>query len=235
MSSDGPLVAVVTGASRGIGRATADLFTTQGITTIRLARHFGNAEGTRRCDVGDEPSVRRVFEELFTTAGTIDILVNCAGIASVGDPLNLAVQEWEAVFRTNVIGSYLCCRYALPAMRERHYGRIVNVASIAARSYSRSASVAYTSSKYAVIGLTRHLAAHFGKDGININCVCPSQTRTEMLMATVSEADQRHLAQTVPLGRLAEPEEVARVIAFLVSDAASYINGAVIDVNGGQL
>lgn len=183
----------------------------------------------------DERAVERIFAELVSTFGRIDILANCAGIASIGDPLGLPVEEWEAVLRTNLTGTYLCCRYALIPMRERHYGKIINVSSIAGRSYSRTASVAYTCSKYAVIGLTRHLAASFGKDGININCVCPSQTKTEMLISNVPQAELDRLATSVPLGRLAEPEEIAQTIFFLASDAASYINGAVIDVNGGQL
>lgn len=235
MSSNKGQVAVVTGASRGIGKATADLLRRKSVTTIGISRSLADTGWTRRCDVRDERAVERIFAELVSTFGRIDILANCAGIASIGDPLGLPVEEWEAVLRTNLTGTYLCCRYALIPMRERHYGKIINVSSIAGRSYSRTASVAYTCSKYAVIGLTRHLAASFGKDGININCVCPSQTKTEMLISNVPQAELDRLATSVPLGRLAEPEEIAQTIFFLASDAASYINGAVIDVNGGQL
>ena len=108
------------------------------------------------------------------------------------------------------------------------------MASIAGRSYSRTASVAYTASKYGVIGLTRQLAALFGRDGITVNCVAPSQTRTEML-AAVPAAQLQAIAASNPTGRLAEPHEIAAAVGFLVSDSAAYVNGAVLDINGGVL
>jgi 3-oxoacyl-[acyl-carrier protein] reductase len=112
---------------------------------------------------------------------------------------------------------------------------VVNLSSVAGRSYSRRASVAYTASKYAVIGLTKQLAACFGRDGITINCVAPSETATEMLTRRVPPGERRAIGQANPLERLARPSEIAAVIAFLASPAASYVNGAVIDVNGGLL
>lgn len=235
MSVDGKRLAVVTGASTGIGKVTAELLRSQGIATVGISRRLEDASWTRRCDVTDEKSVERVFQEILSTFGGIHILVNCAAIVSTAGLLDVSVQDWEIVLRTNLIGTYLCCKHAIIHMRGRRWGKIVNVSSIAGRSYSRTASVAYTCSKYGVIGLTRHLAATFGKDGININCVAPSQTLTETLLINVSKAQLEELASSNPLGRLADPKEVAQTICFLVSDAASYINGAVIDVNGGQL
>jgi 3-oxoacyl-[acyl-carrier protein] reductase len=235
MSDNGRRVAVVTGASSGIGKATAEQLKNKGIITVGLSRSFQDGDSTRRCNVGDETSVRQVLQELVTTFGRIDILVNSAGTVSTTDPLNLDVEEWERILGVNLIGTYLCCKHAIIHMRRRRYGKIVNISSIAGRSYSRTASLAYTCSKYGVIGLTKHLAASFGRDGININCVAPSQTLTETLLANVSKEDIDRLAASNPLGRLADPAEVVHTICFLVSDAASYINGAVIDVNGGQL
>jgi 3-oxoacyl-[acyl-carrier protein] reductase len=228
-------VAVVTGASRGIGKATADLLREQGVMTFGISQHIENTDWTRQCDVRDEDSVSSAFRELVSTYGQIDILVNCAGVVSTKGPLDLSVQEWETVLGVNLIGTYLCCKHAILNMRSRQYGKIVNVSSIAGRSHSRTASVAYTCSKYGVIGVTRQLAATFGKEGININCVAPSQTMSEMLMANIPKEQLDALASSNPLGRLSEPREVAQTICFLTSDAASYINGAVIDVNGGQL
>ncbi len=233
MSNEDRRFAVVTGASSGIGKVTAKLLSQSGILTVAISRRLKNSEWTRRCDVQQESSVQRVFNEIASTLGHIDILVNCAAVVSTEDPLEISVEKWEEVFRVNLLGSYFCCKYAIPHMRGRRYGKIVNVSSIAGRLYSRTASVAYTCSKYAVIGLTRHLAATFGRDGININCVAPSQTLSDTLMAHVPQAQLNVLAASNPLGRLASPEEVARSIIFLASDAASYINGAVLDVNGG--
>ena len=235
MSSNGARVAVVTGASTGIGKTAAALLREQGMTTIGLSRHLPDSDTTLQCDIRDEASVARAFTRIAKRVGRIDILVNSAGVVTNGELLSSTVEEWEMVFRTNVIGTYLCCKYALQIMQEQRAGTIVNISSVAGRSYSRTASVPYTSSKYAVIGLTRHLAAGFGKHGIRINCVCPSQTRTEMLEEQLPPAQLDALAKAHPLGRLAEPIEIAQAISFLVSDAASYIHGAVIDVNGGLL
>lgn len=234
MSAESGRVAIVTGASAGIGRATALALRDRGMDVVSVARRLPNDESSRSCDITDEPAVRRVFDEIFRHRERIDVLVNCAGVTSRADPLNLAVGEWERVMRTNVIGTYLCCKHAVPAMRRGRYGRIVNVSSIAGRTYSRTASVAYTASKYAVIGLTRHLAAHVGTDGITVNCVAPSQTKTEMLVGSLTEAEMAALAARVPVRRLADPTDIAEAIAFLTSQAAGYINGAVLDINGGQ-
>lgn len=228
-------VAVVTGASSGIGEATASLLRARGFLTVGLSRRARPGRWARRCDVGDEASVAAAFRGILRDFGRLDVLVNCAGLAHAAGPLAVRPRDWEAVFRTNALGTYLCCKHALPAMRRRRYGRIVNLSSVAGRSYSRSASVAYTASKYAVIGLTRHLAASFGRDGVTVNCVCPSQTRTRMLEEALSPARKRALAAAHPMGRLAEPEEVARVVGFLAGDEATYVNGACVDVNGGLL
>ena len=235
MSSEGRRVAVVTGASSGIGKAAAELFKSQGLTTIGVSRRSPDTDVTFHCDVQDERSVARVFKRVLDRFGRIDILVNCAGVVAKHDPLTLGAAEWDAILRPNLLGTYWCCKHALKAMRRQRYGKIVNVSSVAGRSYSRTASVAYTSSKYAVIGLTRQLAVHVGRYGVTINCVCPSETKSEMLLRNVPSKRLRALAAAHPLGRLAEPVEVAHAIAFLVSEASSYVNGAVVDVNGGLL
>lgn len=235
MSADAGRVAVVTGASSGIGLVTAEVLRDAGVTTIGLARRLQDGRTSRQCDVTDEGAVARVFADIVSAFGQLDILITCAGISRRGHPLGLTALDWDEMLRTNVVGTYLCCKHALPAMRRQRYGRVVNVSSIAGRTYSRSASVAYTASKYAVIGLTRHLAAAFGADGVTVNCVCPSQTGTPMMEVTLGSAEVKALASAHPLGRLAEPIEVAHAIRFLASEAASYINGAVLDVNGGLL
>ena len=232
MSNDAQRVAVVTGGRSGIGKATAKLLVTRGFVAICISRTIDDNDTNWRCDVGDEDAVCRVFSEIENRFGRLDVLVNAAGIVSLSGPLDLTVQDWMNVMRTNVIGTYLCCKHAIPLMQRRRYGKIVNISSIATRGYSETASVAYTASKYAVNGLTRQLAANFAKDGICVNCVCPSQTKTEMLAAVPVERLERRASRTA-VGRLAEPEEVAEAIAFLASHGASYINGALLDVNGG--
>jgi len=236
MSHSEARVAVVTGASSGIGYATSELLRSQGLAVIGLARGLKDSQWTRSCDVRDEEKVEAVFHEIEIEFGHLDLLVNCAGITSlVSDPLSYSAKDWEEIFQTNLIGMYHCCKHALSKMVRHGYGRIVNVSSIAARSYSRTASLPYTCSKYGVIGLTRQLAENFGSQGITINCVCPSQTKTDMLIKNVKADILKERAACVPLGRLAEPEEIAQVIGFLVSDSALYVNGAVIDINGGQI
>src|SRR3989338_7836606 len=166
-------VAVVTGGSRGIGKATVELLQNEGWQTIGLARSFKNTKSTRQVDIQNPEAVEKTFKELIQEWGQVDALVNCAGIATTTPPLEITVTEWLEIFKTNVVGTYLCCQYVLPSMCERRFGKIINISSVAGRLYSESASLAYTASKYAVIGLTKQLAAQFGAHHLNINCVCP--------------------------------------------------------------
>jgi NAD(P)-dependent dehydrogenase (short-subunit alcohol dehydrogenase family) len=227
-------VAVVTGVSSGIGQATAELLGRRGVTAVGVSRRVADSARTLQGNVREEASIARVFAEVARRFGRVDILVNCAGMVTTTGALALDAAEWMDVLQTNLIGTYLCCKHALPLMRAQRFGRIVNVSSIAARGYSRNASLAYTSSKYGVIGLTRQLAAEFGREGITVNCVCPSETATDMLVRSVPKARLEAKARAHPMGRLATPTEVAEAIAFLASDEASYISGATVDVNGGM-
>jgi 3-oxoacyl-[acyl-carrier protein] reductase len=231
---DGRRVAVVTGAASGIGRAVAEVLSAQGMRVVGISRRMRETETTSPCDVTDEQTVAAVFGRIAERFGRLDVLVNGAAIVAKTEPLEVSVREWEETLRTNVIGTYLCCREAIGIMQRQRYGRIVNISSIAGRWVSRSASLAYTCSKYAVIGLTRQLAVRFGQEGITINCVCPSETATELFLQNVPAQRREAIATANPLRRLAEPVEVARVIGFLASEAASYMNGTVVDVNGGQ-
>ncbi|TAK12821.1 MAG: SDR family oxidoreductase [Acidobacteria bacterium] len=233
--SDKKRVAIVTGASRGIGKAAIAALDARGVTAIGMSRNLPDDARNRRVDVADEASIRRAFEGVITDFGRIDILVNCAAVATTAEPLGLNADDWEAVLRPNLIGTYLCCKHAIPVMKQHGFGRVINVGSIAGRSFSKTGSIAYTASKYGVIGITRQLAAQFGRDGITVNCVAPSQTKTEMLQEIATPAQLEAIAAANPTGRLGEPRDVASAIVFLASDDASYINGAVLDINGGVL
>ena len=179
--------------------------------------------------------MKDLFAELVATFGQVDILVNNAGIVTHGDILETSFEAWEDVMRTNLTGAFLCCKHALGHMKDRRYGKVLNISSIAGRSRSTMASVAYTCSKYGIVGLTRQLALHYASYNININCVCPSQTRTPMLVENVSQERIDALVSNIPAGRLAETRDIAETVYFLSTDASAYINGAAIDVNGGQL
>ncbi len=227
-------VVVVTGATGGLGQVVMQHFIKQGFKCVGLSRRSTDNPDIWVCDVSDENQVKVTFQRIIDTYKKIDILVNCAAIASRGDDLALSAEEWEQVLQVNVIGTYLCCRYALPIMRKHNYGRIINISSIAGRAYSKTSSVAYTASKYAVIGLTRQLAANTVRYGVTVNCVAPSQINTPMLIKNVPLEQREALAKTIPVGRLGEPDEVTAVIAFLSGENSSYVNGAIIDVNGGQ-
>ena len=236
MSSEIQRVAIITGASKGIGKTTTEMLSRDGFFAVGLSRGLDDSSSTRRCDVREEDRVRAVFDDVSDALGRIDILVNCAGIAvKGGDPLEVIRDEWQAMFETNLLGTYHCSKHAIRHMQKNGYGRVINIASVAARSYSKTASLAYTCSKYAVVGLTRQLAAAVGKDGITVNCVAPSQTLTDMLLSNVTPEGLNQLERENPLARLANPEEIAETICFLVSERAAYINGAIVDVNGGLI
>ena len=232
--SDSNKIAIITGASQGIGKAIFDFFVEQGITAIGVSRNIELTGYTHHCDVCNESEVKALFSDVINTFGRVDILVNNAGISTQTDIVDTSLEEWERVLKTNLTGTFLCTKYALKYMKTQKYGKIINISSIAGRFRSAMASVAYTCSKYGVIGMTRQLALHYAKYNININCVAPSQTRTKMLIENVDEEQLKKFISTIPAGRLAEPDDIAQAVWFLASDSASYLNGAVLDINGGQ-
>jgi 3-oxoacyl-[acyl-carrier protein] reductase len=227
-------VALVTGASKGIGEAIFTLFNQKEIQAIGISRHIPLTETTLRCDVTKETEVRDLVDELVHSFGRIDILVNNAGIVSHKDIFEMSLDEWHDILDTNLTGAFLCSKYVLKYMIKNRYGKIINISSIAGRFRSQVASAAYTASKYGIIGLSRQLAFHYAKYNININVVSPSQTETSMLMDSISDQKLKEIVSHIPAERLARPKDVAEVVYFLSMDESSYINGAVIDVNGAQ-
>ena len=219
-------VAVVTGGASGIGRATAELLTAEGATVAVLDRTTG-------CDVSDAASVDRAIAEVREAHGPVDILVNAAGIAVGGlpdDPTFL--DQWDLGIAVNLTGTMLVTRACLPDLLRNGDGRIVNIASTEGLGAGRG-TMPYSVSKHGVVGFTRSLAVHYGRQGLTANCICPGATLTGMT-APIPEADRERFAhRNVPVGRSGHPEEIAHVIVSLVVPAASFVNGAVIPVDGG--
>ena len=244
-------VAIVTGSSDGIGRAAALIFAREGGQVVLNARGQDRLEAARTAlqAVGKPPLViagnisqaavvERLVGEALQQFGRIDILVNNAGGGTMLRILEEVTEEdWDLTVDSNLKSAFLCCKGMAPAMKRQRYGRIVNVSSVAGRNVSRLSGPQYTSAKAGMLGLTRHLAQDLGPFGITVNAVAPGPTlvdRVARKWALRSEEDRARILANIPLGRLAAPEEVAAVIAFLASDAAAYVTGVTIDVNGGS-
>lgn len=242
----GPVkVAVVTGASRGIGRACAEALAAAGWTVavgyrtsdtdakeaLDAIERAGGLGKVVRLDTLDEASVAGAFKEVSREMGPVTGLVNNAGFSRDGLMLKYPMDAFDLTMDTNVRGAYLCSQAALRTMLRARWGRIVNMSSVIAMR-GNAGQTAYAASKSALVGLTKSLAREVGAKGVTVNAVCPGFLDTEMTSHLTREARAVYLDQT-PIGRTATPGEVAAVVRFLMSDEASYVNGAVIPVDGG--
>jgi len=244
-------IAVVTGAGAGIGLAVAERFCETGLRTILVGRspnvldaarsiqerRKGAAEGFL-ADLGHEAEIDRFMDAIRERYGRVDVLVNNAGIhpkkEGGGKPLTeeISPAQWAEVLAINLTAPFLLCRAVLPMMKELRWGRIVNVSSRGGRMASPVVAAHYASSKAGMIGLTRVVALEAASSNITVNCVAPGPVTSSMSMET-SAAMRETLTKSIPVGRYGEPHEVAAVVAFLVSDAAAFMTGAILDVNGG--
>jgi NAD(P)-dependent dehydrogenase (short-subunit alcohol dehydrogenase family) len=225
-------VVVITGGTRGIGRAVAERFEAAGERVIAL--------GSEDCDVTDEVAVGEVFERI----GPVDVLVNNAGVSRSAPLPRTSLEDWREQQDVNATGAFLCTRAVLPGMLERGTGRIITVASTAGRAGARYAA-AYSASKHAAVGLMRSVAAEVAGTGVTANAVCPAFVRTDMtarsverIVARTGRSDEQAeaaLAASAPLGRLLEPEEVAFAVAFLAAAEAGAINGQTLILDGGGI
>ena len=215
-------VAIVVGSSKGIGLGVADTFEELGATVIRVSR-------TEGVDISNKESIDSFFESLTH----IDFLINVAGINFCKKIEDIEIDEWDSVIDTNLRSFYYIIKKSIPLMKSG--GRIVNVSSIAGRNKSIVSGVHYTSSKAGIIGLTRQLAHELGPRGIHVNCTCPSQTLTPMLEQSMTKEQQDKLCENIPLRRLGTVNDQVGPIVFLCSELSNYLNGCIIDVNGGQL
>ena len=218
--------ALVTGGASGLGRACARRLGDDNVEVI-TADIAGGADVT--LDVTVDAAVRRVIAE----AGPIDIVLNSAGIVGPGQPLwETTRAEWDSVFAVNVHGTVALCRAAIPGMAARGWGRIVNFASMAGKDGNPNLS-AYSASKAAVIGLTKSLGKELATTGVLVNAIAPAVIATEMNAATAPEV-LAHITGLIPMQRVGRPEEVAELVAWLVSDRCSFSTGAVYDISGGR-
>jgi 3-oxoacyl-[acyl-carrier protein] reductase len=230
---------VITGGARGIGRGIADRMVGEGARVAVLDLAFPDGVPEDRigveCDVSDPASVAAAIEETVRQLGTIDVLVNNAGINVAGLVGDLDPVRFKAAMEVNVGGVFLMSQAVLPVMKEAERGRIINAASFAAIVPSVG-SAAYAASKAAVVQLTRVLASELGPWNITVNAYAPGMVPTAMNgFAEMSSVDQDRLLDTLSLRRWQTPDDVADVVTFLASDAAGYITGTLIDVSGGKL
>lgn len=240
-------VAIVTGAGQGMGAATAARLAHEGAVvvvsdineskTARVAEEINNSGGraiSAKTDVTKEDEVASMVGCAIDTYGGVSILVNNAGILYPTRIDNVTKAEWDQVLDVNLNGTFLCSKAVLPTMKQKGYGRIVNMSSSAGRSVSTLGGVHYTAAKAGVLGLTRAMAKEVAPFGITVNAVCPGLIDTEMVRIECTPERIKGYEESFPISRLGTPEEVAQLILFLVSDS-QYITGASIDINGGDL
>jgi NAD(P)-dependent dehydrogenase (short-subunit alcohol dehydrogenase family) len=233
---------VVTGAASGIGFEMTRLFLAEGAVVYAADRRDGpRADGARsvNVDVTDEAAVERLMKQAVTETGRIDVLCNNAGIASTTDPITCTTEEWERVFSVNVLGVFLCTKYALPSMLAAGRGSIVNTASAAA-SVGLKDRAAYCASKGAVVAFTRQVAVQYAGTGVRCNSVSPGTVDSPWVARLLAAAPDAAVARAQlvsrqPVGRLGKPWEIAKAALYLASDDADYITGTDLVIDGGLL
>lgn len=249
-------IAMVTGCGQGIGNAIAlelarnganivanDLNVVTATATAEEITKLGREALVIKADVTNGEQVKSMVEKAVQKFGRIDILVNNAGIATLGPFIQVTEEEWDKVMSVNAKSVFLCSKFVASQMMKQKEGRIVNISSRSGKTGSKLYAP-YTASKFAVIGLTQVMALELGAYGINVNAVCPGIVETSMLAREVAELEKltgvtadelrKEWLKTIALGRLEKPNDVARVVVFLCSKAASYMTGQAINVTGGR-
>ncbi|MFI1847220.1 3-oxoacyl-ACP reductase [Streptomyces sp. NPDC020480] len=237
--------AVVTGAGSGIGLATARRLASEGahVVCADIDESAGKAAADEvgglyvRVDVTDPEQVEALFKTAYDTYGSVDVAFNNAGISPPDDDsiLTTGLDAWKRVQEVNLTSVYLCCKAALPYMREQGRGSIINTASFVAVMGAATSQISYTASKGGVLAMSRELGVQFAREGIRVNALCPGPVNTPLLKELFAKDPERAARRLVhiPVGRFAEPEEIAAAVAFLASDDSSFVNAAEFLVDGG--
>lgn len=240
-------VAIVTGAGQGIGAAIATKLAGEGYAVViaecnnetanqiaKIIIERGGQASSYQTDVSVEESVRSMVQFTQGQYGRIDVLVNNAGIYPKSNVVNMSKQEWDRVITINLKSAYLCCKHVLPKMISQKSGKIVNITS--SHAYRGGAGFShYSASKAGLIGLTKSIALEVAQAGIQVNAVAPAVTDTQMPRQHSSEEELLGKASKIPMGRLVRPEDIAELVAYLVSDRNTFITGQTICVNGGAV
>jgi NAD(P)-dependent dehydrogenase (short-subunit alcohol dehydrogenase family) len=238
-------VAVITGAASGIGLATARRFVNEGATLVVADIDQSGGESIAQeigatfvhVDVSDEDSVRSLYEKTAALHGGIDILFNNAGISPPQDDsiLTTDLAAWKKVQDVNLTSVYLCCRFGIPYLQARGGGSIINTASFVAVMGSATSQISYTASKGGVLSLSRELAVQFAREGIRVNALCPGPVNTPLLQELFAKDPERAARRLIhiPMGRFAEPDEIAGAVLFLASDDSSFVTATTFMVDGG--
>ena len=239
--------AIVTGGARGIGAATArclaaggakivvaDMLAEQLEQTVVELRGIGAEAFGIQLDVRRRDAIAKALDDAVARFGSIDIIINNAGVGPIGDFLELTDEQWKLSLETNLLGSFILAQEGVRRMKHKEGGRIINVASLAAHT-ANSGQAAYAAAKAGLLAMTRAAAFELGPLGITVNAVSPGPIETDLLKLMLTDEARKAREERIPMGRLGTPTEVAEVIAFLASSRASYVNGQVIVVDGGLL
>jgi NAD(P)-dependent dehydrogenase (short-subunit alcohol dehydrogenase family) len=238
-------VAVITGAGSGIGLASAKRMAAEGarIVAVDIDERAGKAAADETggqfiaADVANETDVKGLFDQVAAEFGRIDIAFNNAGISPTDDDsiLTTGIDVWRRVQEVNLTSVYLCCKHVIPHMRRQGRGSIINTASFVAVLGAATSQISYTASKGGVLAMSRELGVQFAREGIRVNALCPGPVDTPMLRELFAKDPERAARRLVhvPMGRFAEPEEIAAAVAFLASDDASFITASQFLVDGG--
>ena len=236
-------LAVVTGAAGVLGLAITKALVRDGLRVAMLdlerkrlealGEETGGETRAFALDVAKPEAVDEVSREIGATMGEVDVLVNNAGILSNNKAAETDSEEWRRVFAVNLDGAFYLCRAFLPGMKDRGWGRIVNICSLAAKTGGLTAGTAYTASKGGMTALTLSLAREAAPFGVTANGISPAYIKTPMVTEQLTEAQRQALLTDIPVGRFCDAEEVAHVVRFLISPLSGFITGEIIDINGG--